>query len=151
MTKGINLMSAGGTRYTTQSTGGGDKKSGSVPRGTGFMLGSSTRTAVLGANGRGSGKPIPDNYKFPFLNQLSGIGRGRSMTTGNADGVNKKLCLKKVLHDFPNSAITSDDSKVTHYGRWEVNCIRRHSNGRCRQAAVRPEGGGLVQIVDLQP
>ena len=102
MTKGINLMSAGGTRYTTQSTGGGDKKSGSVPRGTGFMLGSSTRTAVLGANGRGSGKPIPDAYKFPFLNQLSGIGRGRSMTTGNADGVNKKLVLKKVVDDIAN-------------------------------------------------
>ena len=141
MTKGINLMSAGGTRYTTQSTGGGDKKSGSVPRGTGFMLGSSTRPAVLGANGRGSGKPIPDTYKFPFLNQLSGIGRSRSMTTGNADGVNKKLVLKKVLDDIVDKGqkISKNQVKLEDDGVSVEAPPRRRRRG----AAAAAESGGV--------
>jgi len=86
MTKGINLMSAGGTRYTTQNTGGGNKKAGFAPRATGFMLGSSTRPAVFGTNGRGNAL-ISD--KIIYVNQLTGATPGNSAFSSRADGVNK--------------------------------------------------------------
>ena len=89
MTKGINLMSAGGTRLTTQPTGGGDKKAGSVPRATGFMLNSGIRHAALGRNGRGEGRA--GSGFISQTNQLAGIGSKRSMTIGTADGINKSL------------------------------------------------------------
>ena len=85
-------MSAGGTRLTTQPTGGGDKKAGSVPRATGFMLNSGIRHAALGRNGRGEGRA--GSGFISQTNQLAGIGSKRSMTIGTADGINKSLIKK---------------------------------------------------------
>lgn len=84
MTKGINLMSAGGTRYTTQNTGGGNKKAGFTPRATGFMLGSSTRPAVFGTNGRGNALI---NKNPIYVNQLGGVSPGNSAFSTGSDGV----------------------------------------------------------------
>ena len=106
-------MSAGGTRLTTQPTGGGDKKAGSVSRATQFMFNSGIRHAALGRNGRGEGR---SNSAFiSQTNQLGCIGSKRSMTIGTADGINKSLIKNdensfSIINESLGNQILTDSS-----------------------------------------
>ena len=89
---GTARLHAGGNAYNTGCQGGGDKKAGLAPTATAFMLSMpfAWRAALGGiatsGNGRSNGGTR--NFILSTVNQIGGVGRYRSVTNRQSDGVN---------------------------------------------------------------
>ena len=121
----MSFVGRNNAKISNRPSGGGNKKQGLAPKATFFFK--APFTGQQYSTGSGSGR---DRFKLVCMNQLGGIGRGRSQFGVTADGTNCDLTLQYIadiqswLKGYMAKAIGSDTifSQVNEYGK-KINTV----------------------------
>ena len=108
-------VGCGNSRRTTQNQGGGDKKQGIAPHATHWYIANSTGSEYYTKSGDGRNR-----FHLVCLNQLGGIGRGRSQFRPNADGARGEACQLRGLC----TTLTELREYFKHPNGAIANCIK---------------------------